>query len=443
VAVRINGNTSNYLSRALATDFNGVGSLSLWGKISVDRDDWSTFVGVASAKALETNSTGTTLTFYDGAQNGSYALTVGTWYHLAIVQVTATGFTWYVNGVSQGTNASGWNQWTTLQLGRNENYGEPLNGCIAHVKIWNQALGAAEIAQEMYTARPQQITGLWAWWPLFAHTDLVDYSGNGRALTGNGTLTTEDGPPVSWGAPVWVVPFVAAGGGTAYDGSASLATAAAVAPTARLDAATTLALAGAAALTPAATQSAGLSLALAQTAGASAAGTLAAQGSVTLPVTVSVLPAGVQGARGSLPLGAAAESVTAALHSANVMLALSAAAQMVAAAQTQFVAALALSGAATVTLGGAVTGGAQSYEVTLSLPAAAALIASGALALGGGLTLAQTAQVAQAAQGALPATLALAAAGMVGPGGALCRAQVCARSICAPGRNRRELTKLA
>ena len=212
MAVRINGNTSNYLSRALATDFNGVGSLSLWGKISVDRDDWSTFVGVASAKALETNSTGTTLTFYDGAQNGSYALTVGTWYHLAIVQVTATGFTWYVNGVSQGTNASGWNQWTTLQLGRNENYGEPLNGCIAHVKIWNQALGAAEIAQEMYTARPQQFMGLWAWWPLFAHTDLVDYSGNGRALTGNGTLTTEDGPPVSWGAPTLLLPWAVASG---------------------------------------------------------------------------------------------------------------------------------------------------------------------------------------------------------------------------------------
>ncbi len=86
----------------------------------------------------------------------------------------------------------------------------------AHIKVWDAVLTQTEIQQEMYVARPVRTANLHAWWPMLdgATERLADYSGNGKTLTAAGTLSDEDGPPVSWGADVLFVVGQPAGGPT-------------------------------------------------------------------------------------------------------------------------------------------------------------------------------------------------------------------------------------
>ena len=102
---------------------------------------------------------------------------------------------------------------TNMYLG-NDEYSEWLNGRMAHVKIWNVALTAAEIQQEMYSSRPQRFTNLWSWLPMIESGSgrNSEWSSSGNTWTANGTLADEDGPPVAWNLTGWQLPFVTSGG---------------------------------------------------------------------------------------------------------------------------------------------------------------------------------------------------------------------------------------
>jgi hypothetical protein len=197
----------------------GAKTVMAWIYLAADRNDYTVFFGLGSNELIGTGSDGTTLIHYDGAvERTSSNLATGTWYHLAYVSAgdaISNGFTVYLNGVSSITTGgrSGTSAGTNMYLG-NDEYSEWLNGRLAHIKVWSAALTQTEVQQEMYSIRPHRFANLHSWLPTIdtGSARTTDYAGQGNGWTANGTLADEAGPPVGWGAPVWVVPFVAASG---------------------------------------------------------------------------------------------------------------------------------------------------------------------------------------------------------------------------------------
>lgn len=86
---------------------------------------------------------------------------------------------------------------------------------IGNTKIWGMNLSLDQLQAEQFVMRPVDPTNMSAWLP-FLDTGTSrgkDYAGNGD-LTTYGTMTDEDNPPVSYGAAVLTLPYVAASGGT-------------------------------------------------------------------------------------------------------------------------------------------------------------------------------------------------------------------------------------
>lgn len=74
-------------------------------------------------------------------------------------------------------------------------------GRIAALKQWDAALTADELWQESMQIMPVRLANLHSWRPMADGNvagAVLDYSGNGRALTSNGAPTIEDGPPIPW-----------------------------------------------------------------------------------------------------------------------------------------------------------------------------------------------------------------------------------------------------
>ena len=136
--------------------------------------------------------------------NGS-SVSYASWQHWALVRRDASNLDTYLNGTLDATSAqsvSGRTAAAQLDLGNTNAASAYFNGRVFAIKIWNAALSAAEIQQEMRTIRPIRLANLWAWVPgrPGAGERAKDYSGNGRSMTEGGTLTDEDAGPISWGA---------------------------------------------------------------------------------------------------------------------------------------------------------------------------------------------------------------------------------------------------
>lgn len=148
-----------------------------------------------------------------GTNVGGTTLSVGTWYHVAMVRESQTSLKAYLNGVLDATatdNITGRVAAQRMEHGaiRSTN-AQPSDSRVAAIKAWNTNLTAAEIAQEVQTIRPVRSANLYGFWPAFPTTAerLRDYSGNGRDWTESGMLTDEDPPPVSWGSRIIFFPF--------------------------------------------------------------------------------------------------------------------------------------------------------------------------------------------------------------------------------------------
>ena len=146
------------------------------------------------------------------------APSAGVWYFVCGVKTVGTSLVAYAGAASAASLATAtWSasQITTfpntfdISIGRNLAFtSENANGAMAHVKIWDAVLTAAEVERERWSARPRRTADLKAWYPLMGNTvaaSLADYSGNDFALTQQGTPTVQDGPPVGWGAPPHLV----------------------------------------------------------------------------------------------------------------------------------------------------------------------------------------------------------------------------------------------
>lgn len=188
--VAANAGSEDFLSFGTSTDFYGLGEEGNTGLFGL----WNSSVSV----------TGT-------------AIALGDWNHAAVV-VAGTGTNQakaYLNGVLDITNNGSTQPTATTLMVGNSSGSDWLDGRAAAIKIWDVALSAEEVAQEANSILPVRFANLNGFYPCFpgATERLVDYSGNGRDWTANGSLVDEDPPPVSWGGPVQLFPFVAPAAG--------------------------------------------------------------------------------------------------------------------------------------------------------------------------------------------------------------------------------------
>jgi hypothetical protein len=191
-----------------------------WVYLTTDRNAVGVIFLVVNAggtqfQTVRVGSDGTTLEIatQTAATGGGTNLATGTWYHIGYTRSGAT-HQLYTNGVA-GISRSENNALTAANLLMMSNTANFVDGRIAGVKVWSGvALTAAEMANEVYTLRPARTANLHAWWPMLpgATERLIDYSGNARSLTANGTLTDEDPPPVAWGD--WTRYVIGQPGGT-------------------------------------------------------------------------------------------------------------------------------------------------------------------------------------------------------------------------------------
>lgn len=179
-------------------------SMSCWGKITTDRNSYSTFMGfdaneVSDTRIFQTENNGTSLLMYPSDATAT-ALTAGTWYFMAASGTGATGtmkiraqgagsFTTKTWTTIDGTGAASW-----LRLGDSIFGGEWLNGCLAAVKLWHgTVLTPTELEAEYQYRTPLKTAGITCYYT-FDTASTVDNSGNGRTLSGGVGATTEAGP---------------------------------------------------------------------------------------------------------------------------------------------------------------------------------------------------------------------------------------------------------
>lgn len=160
-------------------------------------------------EGLYLNSAGTNLRIENnnGGADGATTLTVGTWYHVALVR-NGNDRTLYLNGVVDATYNNA-NSFTSAGEAFAGNGLTIFSGYLSALKQYERALTQDEVLQEMRTILPKSVANIYNFSPLFRHTELQNYFGAGWTITGTGL--TDDGPPVSWGTTSLLVPFASAG----------------------------------------------------------------------------------------------------------------------------------------------------------------------------------------------------------------------------------------
>jgi hypothetical protein len=205
MAVRMDAST-DALTRTTGLPSITAYTLMMWMQIVVDRNAYSTLFCFGDTSTgnnfwnLSTNADGVTLAVSNGSVEmlGS-AFTAGAagWAHLAHT-VSGTGASaglTYVNGVLAVTSAgnaaiTGVNLW----VGNNA-LGEWSNAKYGAIKVYGAALTVGEIKDEMRSYLPVRTANLTSSHPMLLHTDLAQY---GATWTANGTLATDQGPPIPW-----------------------------------------------------------------------------------------------------------------------------------------------------------------------------------------------------------------------------------------------------
>lgn len=216
MAVRFDAAADRLLRTTDLLDYNAAYSWMAWIQIVVDLNANSTFFMLNDDTAnnydhIRTLADGTqlrlTTTIGGAAQSVSGSvLTVGQWYHLAMIRESANSIKIYLDGVLDITgnqNIAGRAAVTRMEhAGRSSSNIEPSNSRVAAIKAWSTNISLAQLQNEMRVIRPIRTSNLYGFWPCFPGSTerLRDYSGNGRNWTESGTLTDEDPPPVSWGA---------------------------------------------------------------------------------------------------------------------------------------------------------------------------------------------------------------------------------------------------
>ncbi|MEV0619608.1 LamG-like jellyroll fold domain-containing protein [Nonomuraea sp. NPDC050404] len=214
MAVRFSADNQHYTRTGLAWGATTQFTVTFWGKISVDRNDWSTFWELDNSTnpeyfLVQASQGGTMLTVLNTTgefPNELQELALNTWYYIAVA-VSGTTCTTIVRAANSATFTQYAPTLTpgvftpdTLLIGRSTfSGGEWLNGAMAAVKVYQATLSVAEMEAESYTYQPRRTNNLAAWYP-FTVAEPTDYSGGGLTLSGGAGVLTEEGPPIAWRA---------------------------------------------------------------------------------------------------------------------------------------------------------------------------------------------------------------------------------------------------
>ncbi len=153
---------------------------------------------------------------------GATTLAVGVWQHIAMIQ-DATGVSVFYNGKLDGSAATQRSRADTgaiLYLGRND-AGDPYNGELSDVALWNISLGSAGVARLAQRTSPERLMpgSVQAYWPLKEPGDAPDRSSHAWKATQSGTVALRPTPgtiedPVRYPLPPAILvispPFVTA-----------------------------------------------------------------------------------------------------------------------------------------------------------------------------------------------------------------------------------------
>lgn len=144
-------------------------------------------------------------------------IALDTWYHMVVTrdESLTPDSEMFIDGVStlslSGANGGTATRFEFGAVGTTDQ--DNWDGRIAAIKWWDVVLTPAQIAAEMFVTLPR-FANPQGFYPTVQDTAaglLEDWSGQGRNFTAGGTLAVEDGPPISWGAPVqFGLPVIAA-----------------------------------------------------------------------------------------------------------------------------------------------------------------------------------------------------------------------------------------
>jgi len=207
MAIRFNATEGDNLIQA---DIFSGSTLTLmcWARLVSDTDALQTFFQCEEGGdfVIQTISDGVTLAYVDGStEHTGTALNVGQWYHIACVKVNATDVIIYLDGVSDISVTGASITADSIKVGGSAFTGEELDGRIAAMKAWSDALSLEQILNEMRYVIAIKRSNLLGEWHLFPDTLVTDFSGNGNNFTENGANTDEDHPPVMYSP---VVPYI-------------------------------------------------------------------------------------------------------------------------------------------------------------------------------------------------------------------------------------------
>lgn len=173
--------------------------------------------GVTSADYISLETGGTGLEVWgDGDINpvatGAGAFSTNNWYGLGLVLngsgiattyralTTAASYTVLASANTPALSAMASPQ--IVQIGSNPQFGEPAQGDLIGVRLWNVALTAAEMENERHSLMPYRTANLVVRLDLLdIGSKLIDTSGSGNDFTapgGAGGWTTLDNPPIPW-----------------------------------------------------------------------------------------------------------------------------------------------------------------------------------------------------------------------------------------------------
>ena len=222
--------TSSWLTSTTDLPTTGAWTLCALARLNTDHNANAQLLGAMGTSpatnywCMETDTDGTTLLFYSQSDRTlGVSATVGEWFFIAMRKPGATGGHGIVIELDTGTLTKNEDDttnyvdaFTQFLIGNYDtDTGSGVDADFAAIKYWDAALTDAELMLEAYSLRPRRTADLNRWSPGF-HSVLADaikdYSGNGRDWSQYGTPAVADGPPVGWGAPIWIPQYAVASG---------------------------------------------------------------------------------------------------------------------------------------------------------------------------------------------------------------------------------------